>query len=350
MGLCPTPYQGAALDPQGAMRPLTPAWPAVRHSLTLLTSAWPAASRCLAPYYTISSGLKVKERNSQICRCSFVGFARLPLGASSPWGLTFPRQAGIIFLQKFVKVVFMSFFKNLFSKNKETPQSPAPAAQKSGIAQELPELAEGMSLDVVTESGKLMLSGRISTISGTSLTLERLPGWLSFETCNVGDKVSVRGFTRQMIAFNLTGTVQESTRMVFGVKNLKVQHVTNQRMSFRLPVNTEAAMFREDDEHLSRPEECILVDISTGGACVETDYIHSEEEVIQLRFKLEDYPVMVFLGQIVRGAEYTSGRYRYGVLFAQPKPEELTTLTRTLYNIQTGNRKEWSRGMEGTWS
>jgi len=26
MGLCPTPYQGAALDPQGAMRPLTPEW------------------------------------------------------------------------------------------------------------------------------------------------------------------------------------------------------------------------------------------------------------------------------------------------------------------------------------
>lgn len=248
------------------------------------------------------------------------------------------------------KVVFMSFFKNLFSKKTEAPASAAPAAKKAGVSEELPELTEGMSLDVVTEDGKLMLTGRVSAASGTSLTLERLPGWLSFETCDVGEKVSVRGFTRQMMAFNLTGTVQESTRMVFRLRDLKEQHVVNQRMSFRLPVNTEAAMFREDDEHLSRPEECILVDISTGGACVETDYIHSEEEVIQLRFKLEDYPVMVFLGQIVRGAEYSAGRYRYGVLFAQPKPEELTTLTRTLYNIQTGNRKEWSRGMEGTWS
>ena len=243
----------------------------------------------------------------------------------------------------------MSFFKNLFSKKKEAPAAPA-AVKKSGASEELPELSEGMSLDVVTESGQLMLTGRVSAVSGTSLTLERLPGWLSFETCNVGDKVSVRGFTRQMISFNLTGTVQESTRMVFRLRDLKVQHVINQRMSFRLPVNTHAAMFREDDEHLTRPEECVLVDISTGGACVETEYIHSEEEVIQLRFKLEDYPVMVFLGQIVRGAEYSAGRYRYGVLFAQPKPEELTTLTRTLYNIQTGNRREWSRGMEGTWS
>ena len=69
--------------------------------------------------------------------------------------------------------------------------------------------------------------------------------------------------------------------------------------------------------------------------------------MLYLRFKLEDYPTMTFLGQIVRGAEYSSSRYRYGILFAQLKQEEITTLTRTLYNIQTGNRKEWSRGMEG---
>jgi len=35
MGLCPTPHQGSALDPQGAMRPLTPAV-ARRHAGTIL--------------------------------------------------------------------------------------------------------------------------------------------------------------------------------------------------------------------------------------------------------------------------------------------------------------------------
>ena len=243
----------------------------------------------------------------------------------------------------------MGFFQKLFGKEKEAPEVKAPAAG-SGVAEQLPELTEGLSLDVVTEDGKLMLTGRVSNVNGASLTLERLPGWLSFETCPVGDRVAIRGFSRQMVAFNLSGVVAESNRIVFRVKNLKVEHVINQRMSFRLPVNTHASLYRADDERFNRPEECVLVDVSTGGASVETEYIHPEEEVLQLRFKLEDYPVMTFRGQIVRGAEYTAGRYRYGVLFAQLKPEELTTLTRTLYNIQTGNRREWSRGMEGTWS
>lgn len=244
----------------------------------------------------------------------------------------------------------MGIFKKLFSKDKsEQETGGSTVSRKGNVSEELPELTEGMSLDIVRD-GKLFLTGQVSAVNGTNLSLERLPGWLAFDICEVGERVNVRGFNRQMIAFNLSGTVAESSRIVFRLKNLKVEHVVNQRLSFRLPVNTPAAMFRQDDERFARPEECVLVDISTGGACVETDYIHSLEEVVQLRFKLDDYPTMTFLGQTVRGAEYTPGRYRYGILFAQLRPEELTTLTRTLYNIQTGNRREWSRGMEGTWS
>lgn len=243
----------------------------------------------------------------------------------------------------------MGFFQKIFGKDKETPEAKS-SAPASGVAEQLPELTEGLSLDVVAKDGRLMLTGRVTNVNGSSLTLERLPGWLAFETVPLGEQVSIRGFSKQMIAFNLSGVVAESNRIVFRVKNLKVEHVINQRMSFRLPVNSHASLYRGDDERFNRPEECLLVDVSTGGACVETEYIHSEEEIIQLRFKLEDYPVMTFRGQIVRGAEYSSGRYRYGILFAQLKSEELTTLTRTLYNIQTNNRREWSRGMEGTWS
>ncbi|WP_322170792.1 PilZ domain-containing protein [Acutalibacter caecimuris] len=243
----------------------------------------------------------------------------------------------------------MNFLQKLFSKNKEDPAAKGQAG-KGGISEELPELAVGMSLDVVTADGKLLLTGQVANVDGTSLSLERMPGWLAFDTCEVGDRVMLRGFNRQMIAFNLSGIVQESSRIVFRIKNLKAEHVINQRLSFRLPVNTPAAMFRQDDDHFTQPEECVLVDISTGGACVETDYIHSDEDVVRLRFKLEDYPTMAFLGQIVRGTEYSAGRYRYGVLFAQLKQEEQTALTRTLYNIQTGNRREWSRGMDGSWT
>ena len=71
--------------------------------------------------------------------------------------------------------------------------------------------------------------------------------------------------------------------------------------------------------------------------------------MVFLRLKLDDYPTMTFKGQIIRGAEHKDNRYRYGVLFAQLTREELTNLTRTLYNIQTGNRQIWDRNKIGTW-
>lgn len=244
----------------------------------------------------------------------------------------------------------MSFFKKLFAgKNEQTNTAPAPAPAEEA-AEPLPELFEGMSLDVITpEDGKLLLTGRITEVSGASLTLERLPGWLAFETCEVGGTVSVRGFNRRMMSFNMSATVVESSRIICRLKDLKVEHVVNQRLSFRLPVNCAATLYRQDDERFARPEECILVDISTGGACVESEYVHPEDEVLQVRFKLEEYPTMTFLGQIVRAFEYSNGRYRYGILFAQLKQDELTTLTRTMYNIQTGNRQAWQQSKEGPW-
>ena len=58
---------------------------------------------------------------------------------------------------------------------------------------------------------------------------------------------------------------------------------------------------------------------------------------------------MNFLGQVIRVTEHSPGKFRYGLLFAQLNEDEMTTLTRTLYNIQVGNRSEWRRTEAGHW-
>lgn len=246
----------------------------------------------------------------------------------------------------------MSFFKNLFSRDNEQPApqaQPAPAPEPEP-EEELPELFTGMSLDVVTTEGRLLLTGLLTGYSNGCITVERQPGFLAFDTCDVGAKVYVRGFNRMLTSFNLSGSILESSRIICRVGRLSNEYVPNQRLNFRLPVNTPASMFRPEDEHFQRPEPCELIDVSIGGACVETEYIHAENEVVQLRFKLQDYPTMTFLGQIVRGIEFSSGRYRYGVLFAKLREDEQTALTRTIYNIQIGNRREWNRRKDGSWA
>lgn len=214
---------------------------------------------------------------------------------------------------------------------------------------DLPDLREGMSLDVLTQDGGLLLTGKLTSLSAGTLKIERLPGWLSFDTIDAGEKVSIRGYNIKMEQFRLSAVIEESSRIVCRLKDVKLDKVSNQRLSFRLTLNTPASLYRRDDESLQNPEDCTLIDISTGGACVESEYIHEENDVLYLRVKLEDYEPMKFFGQIVRASEQDIGRYRYGILFAQLPEAELTALTRTLYNIQVGNKKTWARTTQGHW-
>lgn len=240
----------------------------------------------------------------------------------------------------------MGFFASLFGRSDSAQEEPENEALGT-----FPDLYNGMTLDLETNEGQHILTGRLSgyTEGDTSLTLERLPGALSLETRKMGTTVVVRGVSETMTQFFLRGTVQESTRLVCRLKDVKVKAINEQRHDFRLQMGIPVAMYQRTDEARSNPEACTLIDISTGGACIESEYLHAQDEVLRLRVKLMDYTPMEFLGEIIRVTEYQPGKFRYGFLFAQLKERELTELTRTLYNIQIGNRSTWVRSTEGHW-
>ena len=204
---------------------------------------------------------------------------------------------------------------------------------------------------LLAAEGAELLTGRLTGFSegDATLTLERLPGGLSLKTRTPGTSVLIRGFDDKMNQFILKGTIQESTRLVCRVKDLKVRPIPEQRHDFRLRAATPAALFYPKDEARANPEECTVVDISTGGACIESEYLHAQDEVLRLKVKLMDYAAMDFVGEIIRVAEYEPGKFRYGFLFAQLAERDLTELTRTLYNIQVGNRTTWMRTDSGHW-
>ncbi len=243
----------------------------------------------------------------------------------------------------------MGIFSNLFDRygvddDLESAAPPDPP-KKAPVG----ELYEGMRLDVALEDGTFLLSGRITQLQADGMTLERLPGALSFKTCNIGATVLLSGYDRKMIGVSLRGTVDRSTRTALKVKDLQVESRNEERESFRLLVNSPASLHRQEDDHFRKPEECILVDISAGGACVESEYVHVEDEVLRLRVRLEEYAPMDFLGQVVRCTQRPGGRFRYGILFAQLTEEEITNLNRILFNLQTGNRRTHMRTEDGHW-
>ena len=248
----------------------------------------------------------------------------------------------------------MSIFSSLFSRgdeddfeNESGSTSGDRASQPEGSS--TGELQEGMRLDITTPDGTPLLAGKITALTPTTLTLERLPGGLAFKVCSLEASVCASGYDKKMVPIGLRATVQESTRTLLKLKNVMVETHAENRETFRLPLSVPASLYRQDDEHYKSPEECILVDISTGGACIQSEYLHAEDEVLRMRLKLDDYTPVSFRGEIVGCVEHAAGQFRYGFLFAQLTEEEITSLNKILFNIQMGIKRTHMRTEIGHW-
>lgn len=211
------------------------------------------------------------------------------------------------------------------------------------------ELYEGMTLEISSPEGAPLLTGKIRSMTSDTLTLERLPGGLAFPLSSLDAAVSATGLDQKMIPVRLRAAVQESSRTLLKLKDIRVETHTENRDSFRLPINVPVSLFRKDDEKFKNPEACVLIDISAGGACVQSEYVHMEDEVLRIRVQLEEYSPLTFLGQIVRCEDEGQGKFRYGILFAQLTEAESTNLNRILFNLQMGVKRTHMRSEQGHW-
>ncbi len=241
----------------------------------------------------------------------------------------------------------MSFLSSILG-NRDNEDDNDNELESAALA--FPQLTKGTGLVVTyADTGRPLLSGRLAALVNGELTVERSPGQFSFDTCDIGTEVFLRGFNGAS-PFDLKGVVQLSNRVQFRVGELRAVPHDEQRNSFRLPLSVPVSLFYQEDTRLQNPERCRLVNISTGGACVESEYIHADGEILRLRVQIDEYAPMSFLGQIIRVDEPKPGLFHYGFLYAQLNEQETATLTRMLYNLQVGNRRPWQRNQEtGVW-
>ena len=244
--------------------------------------------------------------------------------------------------------IFSFFSRDVDDEDEEYEEAGTTAKQKPESAQ-TGELFKGMRVDVLDKENMPLLAGQVAEKTPDTLTLSRLPGELSFKLATIGSTVHVNGYDKKLIPLSLSGTVQESSRTVFKVKNLKVESHAENRDNFRLPYTAPVSLYRRDDTHFRNPEECTLINISTGGCCVQSEYAHIENEVLRIRIKLDDYAPLNFLGQIVRCSEHAPGQFWYGFLFAQLTEQETASLNKTLYNLQMGIKETLIRDEDGYW-
>lgn len=229
----------------------------------------------------------------------------------------------------------MGFFSYFFSSEDEDDEEVTPEAE--GQEEErspTDELFDGMRLDVTDKQGEPLFSGRIAARTHNTLTLDRLPGELSFPILPINSELNINGFDRKLLPICLSAVVQQSTRILLVLKDLAIENHAENRSTFRLPYNAPVSLFRADDERLRNPEPCRLINVSTGGCCLESEYIHAENEVVRVSLELTEYAPLTYLGQITRGEERAPGIFRYGILFAQLTEQEISLLNRTMFNLQ----------------
>lgn len=247
----------------------------------------------------------------------------------------------------------MGFLSYLFGRNKEDEddeeedeeyeEEEEDESEAGSNPSGIPTLTKGLLLSVMLQNNQPLLSGQLADFAQTSMILERAPGQFSFATCSIGTTVYIRGYTQDSEPVDLKGTVEESSRTLLRISHLQAVPRDEQRANFRLPIDSDATLYYQEDERMQNPEQCKLVNLSTGGACIQSEYIHGEGEVLRLKIQLEGYAPMTLLGEIIRVEEPSHGIFRYGFLFAKLSQNENTSLTRMLFNIQVGNRKGYSR-------
>ena len=215
--------------------------------------------------------------------------------------------------------------------------------------EELPELHREMPVEILGENNQMIISGIITEWKGREITLGRRPGGLSMKLCEIGSNVVLQGSNSKLEQFYFRGTVAESSRTHIKLTDLVQEIHENQRDAFRLVVNAPVSVYSYDDERMTRPEKCTLIDISVGGCCISSEYLHGEGEVLRIKIKLEDYVDLNLVGEVIRVMERGRDDFRCGILFAQLTREEHQALTKMLFNLQVGSRLEHRRGDDGHW-
>jgi len=243
----------------------------------------------------------------------------------------------------------MGFLSSLFGRSKkEEDDIEEKEQEQEETAGKFPTLTVGLTLNVSLQNGQPLLAGKISHYTKNILSLERTTGQLSFATCDVGTVVYIRGYTNNgTTPFDIKGIVEESSRILCRIKDLQVVEHDEQRSNFRLTIDVPVSLYYQEDKRLQNPEACRLVNISTGGALIQSDFLHCEGEVLRLKVQLEDYVPMTFLGQVIRVEEPEPNKFRYGFLFAQLDEQATANLRQMLFNIQIGYKHERSRRGSG---
>lgn len=198
-----------------------------------------------------------------------------------------------------------------------------------------PALDHGMPVEIMKDFDTVLLFGRLLTNSPVVLTIGQIPGESNFPVCPPGSPVLVRGYDGQMDPILLLGQVVRSSGTQCVVGGLKQIPCRTRRKNVRHPLTPPASISALDDEEPDRLHPCLLLNLSTGGACIVAERSYRTGQALQLHVELSWKPgrTAVYPCRVVRATPRSGPRFEYGLSFTGMDEQSRGNLLRDIQAI-----------------
>lgn len=218
-------------------------------------------------------------------------------------------------------------------------KQPSPFKMKFDSIRFLRRLKPDVMLMVYREQGN-NLSCKLKSRKSNNIIVERRNQALDFPICEIGETVRVRGFDG-VEPFYFTGTVSLSTPEQCGVNGLLLNDEHQKRRDFRYEYRTDILVYETADTTMKGIKKCTLVNISSSGACFESDTTFFQNIPLNMIVGyLGEVDATTLTGEIVR-KENSGGRFRYGFQFVKNDNKLLDQLIQTLHDIEMDRKRNF---------
>ena len=208
------------------------------------------------------------------------------------------------------------------------------AAPQTEEPQEELAIYSGMRVEVTTMEGRLLFVAKLLGLHDDKAELHQYSESDAFEE---GESlhVRIRGYSdRDRKAVYMEGTISPQPHHTWQVEELTVARLGNDRAFFRLDTNLDATVTTFSGLNIGE-KPCKLLNISVGGACIGSEYVHHHGDKFLLKVKLlEDRPASAMYCQVLRVIDRGDSKYEYGCRFLELTEEDEGKITQNIFAAQ----------------
>lgn len=218
-------------------------------------------------------------------------------------------------------------------------------ADKKKEVREKEEAAElqpysGMKVEVTSFDEELLFVAKLCGLKGNMAELHQ------YSQINIsqGDepfRVRIRGYSdHERKAVYMEGIISPLPKHIWQVEELTITKTGNDRAFFRLSTNLDATVTMFSGLEMGE-KPCKLLNISVGGAGIESKYRYHKEDKFLLKVQLlEDRQESAIFCRVLRVVEKEGAGFEYGCQFLEMTEEEQKKITQSIFAAQLEKRRK----------